>query len=501
MTPTQVWAYELQIRPPAKRKNVHVSDAPAQPEKVFAGLYLIVLILLTLLYLYSGQQWILTLTRLLVLGLPILALNMLQLRELYLLSVSGVLAVLVWLSPGPTWDTLLLGLERGAYLASFMTLMALLREGALFSPSVKTVGTYLTLQPPKRRFLALFAGGHLFSVLINLGSVSLLTPFIQRGVRGDQPFDAPLSEVQQIRERRQLSAIHRGFCWFLVWAPTAVTQAILPGLLTGIDAPRLIALGLFMAAVMLAVGWLEDTLVWTKTAKRLRSSGQVPPSFSNVFPATAFRNVVLVFGALFGLTIGASVIGKVNIVSGIMLAAPLVVVVWVYAQTSGHETGRAVQRLREIGFVTSPGLLRELVFISCAGFIGTTAAFLVPAEELSSLVSAWEMPGWLFLWALSIGVLVAGHIGLSPITMAVFLGTVVSQMPTTPADITLCALAIAAGTAISSLGAPFASGVLMLSRASGYPATTLTWRWNGLNTVLSTLALGCLYSLYISLGV
>ena len=170
-----------------------MTDEPAQPEDLIAGLYISALILLTLVNLYIGAEWASVVTKALVLGLPLLAIRRLQMREYYLLSVSLVLALLVWLSPGPTWTTLSLGLERGAYLASFMALMALLREGALNSPSVKTVGTYLTLQPPRRRFLALFTGGHLFSVLINLGSVSLLTPFIQRGVRGDQPLDQPNS--------------------------------------------------------------------------------------------------------------------------------------------------------------------------------------------------------------------------------------------------------------------------------------------------------------------
>ncbi|MEM7430015.1 MAG: hypothetical protein AAF441_28440, partial [Pseudomonadota bacterium] len=352
--------------PHSNHKINNVTDAPAQPERTFAGLYLGVLILLTLIRLYTGAEWAAAITRIMVLGIPVLALGMLQLREAYLLSVALILAVLVWLSPGPGWDTIMLGLERSAYLVSFMTLMALLREGALHSPSVKTFGTYLTLQPPKRRFLALFGGGHLFSVLINIGALSLLTPFIQRGVRGDQPFDAPLSELQQIRERRQIAAIHRGFCWFLVWAPTAVTQAILPGMLPGIEASRLIPLGMLMAAIMLGVGWLEDTLVWTSTAKRLRAAGQVQTNHENPFPDDAFRGLFAVCSALFGLSLAAALLGGVTAVSGVMLAAPFVVIVWVAAQGAERGGGWTGGRLREIGFVSTPGLLRELLFMACA---------------------------------------------------------------------------------------------------------------------------------------
>ncbi|MEM8647552.1 MAG: hypothetical protein AAGF86_14560, partial [Pseudomonadota bacterium] len=209
-----------------------MTDQTNLSEKPIIGVYLAVMVALELVEIYTGLETLASFIRIMVLALPLLALPQLRLREYYLLGVSFVLAVFVWRAEGDTWQTLLTGVDRGAYLASFMMLMALLREGAITSPSVKALGTYLTHQPPKRRFLALFSGSHFFSVLINLGAVSLLTPFIQRGVRGDAPLDAPLDEVQQIRERRQLSAVHRGFCWFLVWAPTAVTQAILPGLLT-----------------------------------------------------------------------------------------------------------------------------------------------------------------------------------------------------------------------------------------------------------------------------
>lgn len=484
--------------PPPWLSRQIVTTQPKPPEKPIAGIFLAVMMVLELVEIYTGLETLASFIRGLVLLLPLLALAQLRLREYYLLAVSLVLAGLVWASPGEGWQTLLTGLDRSAYLASFMMLMALLREGAITSPAVKSFGTYLTMQPPKRRFLALFSGSHFFSVLINLGSVSLLTPFIQRGVRGDAALDAPLDEVQQIRERRQITAVHRGFCWFLVWAPTAVTQAILPGLLTGVDAARLMLLGFCMVLVMLAVGWLEDTIIWAKTGQRLRASGQVQAGAPPVLPKASALSLSLVCAGLIALSFMAKTLGSVTIVSGVMLAAPIVVIIWVWAQCASAAAS-PVARYREIALVSMPGFLREVVFIACAGFIGTTGAFLVPADQLAALVEQWAVPGWLFMLGLSLSVLVAGHVALSPITMAVFLGSVVALMPTTPVDMTLCALSIAAGTAISSLGAPFASAVLMLSKASGYPTTTLTWAWNGLYTGLSVVALAGLYAIYAAL--
>ena len=83
-------------------------------------------------------------------------------------------------------------LSRAAYLASFILLMALLREGALTSRSVIDLGRFLTFQPPQRRFVAVFSGAHVLSVMINLGALSLLASIVQRGVRTDLPPGAPL---------------------------------------------------------------------------------------------------------------------------------------------------------------------------------------------------------------------------------------------------------------------------------------------------------------------
>jgi len=81
----------------------------------------------------------------------------------------------------------------------------------------------------------------------------------------------------------------------------------------------------------------------------------------------------------------------------------------------------------------------------------------------------------------------------------VLLGSLVAELPNLPVDMTHAALAIAAGTAICTTGAPFASGALMLARATGYSAVTLTWRWNGIYTVASIAVLALYYGMLTNL--
>lgn len=429
-----------------------------------------------------------------VLAIPALAWRQMKVREAYLAVVAVVSTVAALILLPDALDWIIEGLSRGAYLASFILLMALLREGALTSQSVVRLGRFLTFQPPKRRFVAVFSGSHVLSVMINLGALSLFAPIIQRGVRADLKPGEALDEVALIRERRQLNATLRGFCWFLVWAPTAVTQAVMPTLMDGIDAFKLIGLGLQLAFLMMLVSWFDDWLTWRGTGKRIRSRGLLPTQETPPFPARAARNFALVCALLFTLSVGFYQTAGVTIVSGVMLAAPIVVFVWVLIQQpADNRISGTQERFDQIVLTAMPGYVREMVFVACAGFIGTVCAQLVPIEEIALAIGLDTTPGWIVLFGLSVSVWIFGQVGLSPITMAVFLGSVVAQIPVLPVDITHAALAIAAGTAICTCGAPFSAGALMLSRATGYPSTTLTWRWNGLYTAICTLILLLLY--------
>ena len=464
---------------------------------------LLALVACELLFLYSGIAIVGWLAKALVVLLPLVAWRSIGLREGYLLGLCALLLGLAWALDKPAIATAVEGLSRGAYLASFILLMALLREGALHSNSALQVGTFLTRQPAKRRFLTLFTGGHFFAVLINLGALSLLAPIIQRGVRAAMTGGPALDDISEVRERRQLSAVLRGFCWILVWAPTAVTQAVMPTLMSGIDAARLMATGLVLALLMLSVSWLEDTWRWRGFRKRLQAEGRLPLPTATRFPFAAARGLGLVCLALIGTTLALTGLAEVSIVTGVMLAAPIIVALWIFAQQTDHDTKARTEataaRLREIAFISIPGYGREAVFLACAGFIGTLAASLVPAAELAGRIGLGDQPGWLVLWVLSFLVWLFGMLGLSPITMAVFLGSLVAAMPSMPVDVTLSALAIAAGTAVCTGGAPFSSGAVMLGRATGYSPATLTLRWNGLYTAIVLVVLAGFYALLLAI--
>lgn len=475
---------------------------PVNKPNFVIGPWLVGLMGCELLTLFADSVVAERITEILLLGVPLVGWRRLRLREAYLLCLCGALLVLALLYDPQPWELALHGLDRAGFLAAFILLMGLLREGGITSPAVLQCGTYVTQQPPQWRFLAVFLGSHFFSVLINLGSLSLLAPIIQRGVRGDDKQREDLDEIALIRERRQLTALLRGFAWFLLWAPTAVTQAILPTLIPGVDPGRVLVVGGVLSLVMLGVSWAEDTLRWWPLRRRLRASGKLPQRQNLPLPRGALLRLGAVSALLFGLTLLFTYWGGVLLVGGVMLAAPVVLLIWVFQQQSASglrpRLGATWQRLSAVTAVGLPSFLREAVSLGCAGFIGTVAAALVPAEQVAQALSVENMPGWIFLSLLSLFVWLMGQIALSPITTAVFLGSLVTELGTVPADPASVVLAIASGCAICTLGAPFASGTLMLARASGYSGIELTWKWNLAYTLASMAVLAVVYALLTS---
>lgn len=462
------------------------------------GSWLLALMAAELVALFTGSAAAEAAGCVLVLGVPLLGWRCLRLREGYLLGLCGVLLALALTYQPDPWALVLRGLDQAGFLAAFILLMGLLREGGITSPAVLTCGTYVTQQPPQWRFLAVFLGSHFFSVLINLGSLSLLAPIILRGVRGDRLKREELDEIALVRERRQLSALLRGFAWFLVWAPTAVTQAVLPTLVPGVDTGRLLATGLGLALLMLLVSWAEDALRWWPLRRRLRATGRLPQRLCLPFPGAALLRLGAVSALLFGLSLLFTLWGDVLLVAGVMLAAPIVLVVWVFFQQPAARPSATLRRLGDVLVYGLPSFHREAVALAAAGFIGTVAAALVPAATVAEALSVATMPGWLFLSLLSLVVWVGGLFALSPITTAVFLGSLVAELGTLPVNTTSGVLAIAAGTALCTVGAPFASGTLMLARASGYSGVELTLKWNLPYLVATMAVLAAVYAVLAS---
>ncbi|WP_193368720.1 hypothetical protein [Pelagibius marinus] len=409
------------------------------------------------------------------------------LREIYLLSLCAVLALMAaWLHPEPV-AVLLSGLDQASFLMAFLLLLNLLHEAASTSPSVARCGDYLTKQPPGRRYYALNAGSAVMAVLFNVGVVSFLVPLIQRGIQSATPGDA----LNPIRERRQLSAMLRGFAWCVIWSPTAIAPLALMELIPGTDRQLWILIGACIFLGLLVLGALEDQI--TFRAYKPQTRRQVP-----TLPRAAFLRFGLACAWLFGMSALVMWLSGETVVFGLMVSCPVMLVGWLLVQNLGAPHGAlaaTARRLDVIAFTNLAGAAPVAVTLACSGFVGRVAAALIPAQAWARFLGLDAMPDFVFLALLPAVIALLSLLALSPIMMAVFFGSLIGGLPVLPADPTLIALSISCGWALSMTFSPFATVVLLIDRVSGISSRDLTWGWNLVFTLLAAAALVPVFAL------
>lgn len=419
----------------------------------------------------------------LAMGLVVLtAIPRLGLREAYLMALSGILAGMLWAWHESPWETARVAMDQAVFLMAFVLLISLVQEGAMTSRSVVDVGLYLALQPGGRRYAGLYSGTMLMGVVFNLGTMSLLAPLIRRA-REESP-DDPLSDV---RERRQLNAMLRGFAWCVIWSPTAIAPLALMELIDGIDRPLWMVMGFAISVAMLGVGWAEDRIAWRgRTARALGLPPVTPPPL----PVRGIWRFLAVCVAFAVLTVSIMALTGLGIPPSLMASAPLLLIGWLWVQ-GADLPGRLAQITREGLPATAPAA----VTLAGAGFIGIAGAALIPAETIAEHVGLDAWPAWAFMLAVTLAVVAFSQFALSPVMMAVFFGAILGSLPSLPADPTLTALSVAAGWSVSTTISPFASGVILLTRITGHPGTRLTYCWNPVFTALSVGVLAVAYFL------
>lgn len=401
------------------------------------------------------------------------------LREVYLVSTSVILLACGWFYLAAPEAAMIAALDQAVFLISFVLLVSLLHEAASTSPSIALCGGYLTLQPPGRRYFALYNGVGIMAILFNIGLLSLLVPLVQRGIEILSPGD-PLNAI---RRQRQISALLRGFACSVIWSPTALAPLALMELIPNVERGRWIAVGFCFYLVIMILGWAEDR--WRFRAYHGRAR-EVP-----IFPVAAFLRFMLVCGWLGGLTLLVMWVSGDTIVFGLMVSCPLILFGWVVLQNGFSASGRAESRHRLATILFERVAMSAVIGVGLAasGFIGRMGAAFIPAQQWTAILGLDSIPDYLFLTALPVLITALSLLALSPIVMAIFFGSLLGGLPELPADPTWVALAISCGWALSMTFSPFSTVVLLIARVGGINGFDMTIRWNGVYTLLAAVAL------------
>lgn len=467
---------------------------PKHPVQSAAAGALFLLCLAELAEIYSGAIWAKYCAILALLAFFVLGQAAFGLRERFLLAIAAMVTGAVFVfAPEPT-DLIVSALSRASFLAAFMILLALLRDAAVTSNAVLGVGTYLTQQPSGRRYAAIHIGGHALGVILNFGALSLMGPLIQRGVGASKKIDP---EVSTIRERRQLSALDRGFSWIIAWSPTAVSQAFIPAVIVGVNSGKMVMMGLSAAVIMFFVGWFEDRFRFRRTYSALVARGIAPKIEVPKFPKKDFLWFAGVCSVLGFFTLLVVVITGVRTVPALMLVAPLVTAWWIWLQNrkSSNPLAVCLARYRDIIMTSVPAGSPEALTLSAAGFIGLAAGGLAEAGLVAEGFRLSTPPVLLYIGVAAI-IPITSNAALPPIMIVSFLAVILTPATVPGLDPTLLGLSCALGWALNLTGSPFGASSLILSRVTGIAGTTLSWRWNGVFTIAAFCVVAILLSIF-----
>jgi hypothetical protein len=149
----------------------------------------------------------------------------------------------------------------GGLVLSLMVTMTIVRVATIESPAILRCGEFLVQQPPGRRYAALSLGAHVFSLIMLYGSIALLGTLAVQANRAE-----PDAGIREIRNRRMVIAVQRGFASTLCWSPITVSLVVTVPLVPGATWTDAALPCLGSGALMLLTGWALDS--WRKPSVR-----------------------------------------------------------------------------------------------------------------------------------------------------------------------------------------------------------------------------------------
>jgi len=363
--------------------------------------------------------------------------------------------------------------------AGLMTSLAFLREGASNSPLVRECGTHMIAQPPKLRYAALAIGGHLFGLILNLGALTMLSTMIMRGQTGTA--DARLTEL---RRRRALTAVLRGFGTCSTWSPMAITPTVVLSTLPMLSWSGILPYALALMAMFMVIGWIFDGFETRHLVRQLQGVAREPAPIGGW--GQQVRLVALV-GVILACVILAEWGLKASVTSAVMLATPPVGILWMAVQSPQRRRYALLgMRLRRLALERLPRESLETVMFASSGMIGIMLASIIEPAWIIALtrpIPAVVVPVLVF-WA----VIAAGQIGVSPVISVVVIGGALGAPGVVAVSPYALAAALTAGWSLTVAWSPFTGSVLTVARISNVGADAIARGWNGRYSLAAAVA-------------
>jgi len=338
------------------------------------------------------------------------------------------------------------------------------------SPSLRAVRTAILNQPSGLRFLFLSYGVHFLGSILNLAGLSLLSTVAK--------------EQKDLRLKRRLAmAMMQGFtsasCWSPFYVGMIVVLVAVPTLTWSDVAPS----GAMLAVAIIMTGWLYD-----RYAVRHHTSPTWVPAKSELSTLEILR-AILILSLLIASVMVFLELAGVSIPVALGLAGPPFAIIWfALIDFQPHATARRVMELTGKVVGGFPSLRNETLVFVAANILGIGVASAVPSADLGSTISQiipWADARIFLLFATFV---VCGLIGLHPVIVILFIGSVLTPEALGLRD-WIVGVVYLGSWGLCTMICPFSGTTLFMSRQIGVPAHVIAWRWAPRPTILQAFAL------------
>lgn len=364
------------------------------------------------------------------------------------------------------------GMAEAAFIVGLFTTLGMLRESAQTSHLIHRCGEQMVRQRPGRRYAALSLGSHLISLVLNFGVLALLGVMVAKGntlnaANGDEI-------VKNIRKRRMMTAIMRGFAMMTVWSPLAVSFTVIQQVVPGLAWWHLLPLQGALSLILMGWGWILDRLDFPPHTRRL------PPHRHKTDFRPILGLVLLVGAIVVGAVALAEALGT-RLVVGAMMVVPPAAVIWLFTQQEGPVLRRTATTaglfLRRLG-TSLPGARSEVAMLGGAMFLGTVVAAFISPEDTARVIALAPLPPIALAVLLAWGVMVAAHLGISQLVTITLLGNALGSLSAAGIDPLIMASGMLGAWALSICTTPVGAAVMSVARVAEVPVKTVSGPWN-----------------------
>lgn len=399
--------------------------------------------------------------------------GLIRLARVFFVLAIGLGGLALWRLPG-AGAQLSAALVQGTGFAALMMVLGLLRQPVKRAQTTLGATEYLLGFPPRRRFAALFAGGHFMALMFNVGIIAMI---------GDltAPRDGRDASHDPAR-RAMVMAAMRGAATVSIWSPMGLGFAIVSAGLPALDPLRLIASAFAFSALALAIG-----ARWPLLPAEARMPRDAAPAGDLAGSGRALIATLAISALLLALTYAMHRGLGVGFTIASVTVLPVFALIWLALESRHAAAGFGARLTQALGALAD--LRSESAIFLSANVIGVVLSMALQASPLWAALIESRFAGLPLALGCLVAVPLAAAFYLPNSIVVVVAAQLLGQTPLGLGHPVALGLALCIGWGLAICVSPISAMTLITGRFCATSSRRVAHIWN-LPYVAALLLLG-----------